>query len=487
MERKSDKILSIAKQRGFLWGSSEIYGGIAGFFDYGPMGALLKRNIENAWRKLFIVREGLFEIETPTIMPKEVFMASGHLDHFTDPLTECAKCGENYRADHLIQEIVKKETEGMGLKELNELMKKHNIVCKKCKGSLAEVWSYNLMFSTEVGSGKKKRDANMRPETAQGAFTSFPRLFSVARKKMPFGACQIGKAYRNEISPRQGMVRLREFSQAEMEYFYNPKEKKHSKFDSIKNYTLPLYPAEYQESGKAETLEITANDAVKKGIIDSELIAYFLTISEKFFEGLGIPRTAIRCRQQLKDERAHYSSETWDVEIESEDFGWIEVCAVADRTDYDLNSHAALSKEKMQVNIEGEKFVPHVLEASFGIDRPIWCVLEHSFMETEKRTFFAIDKSIAPVQIGVFPLVSKDELPKKAQDVFDLLVDNHLMVQYDEKGSIGRRYARADEVGTPYCITIDYDTLKDDTVTVRERDSMEQERVKIEELVEKLK
>ena len=487
MERKSDRILSVAKQRGFLWGSSEIYGGIAGFFDYGPMGALLKRNIENAWRKLFIVSEGLFEIETPTLMPREVFMASGHLDHFTDPLTECKKCGESYRADHLIQGVVKTDTEGMGIKELNELVKKHKIVCKKCKGPLTEVWNYNLMFSTQAGAGKKKRDANLRPETAQGMFTSFPRLFSVARKKLPFGACQIGKAYRNEISPRQGMVRLREFSQAEMEYFYNPKEKGHPKFSSIKSHTLPLYPADHQEGGRSEILEMTAYDAVKKGVIDSEVMAYFLTLSEKFFEGLGIPRSAIRCRQQLKDERAHYSSETWDVEIESEDFGWIEVCAIADRTDYDLGSHAALSKQSMEVTIDGEQFVPHVIEASFGIDRPLWCVLEHSFTETEKRTFFAIDKSIAPVRVGVFPLVSKDKLPEKAKEIFDMLVDNHLMAQYDEKGSIGRRYARADEVGTPYCITIDYDTLKDNTVTIRERDSMQQERVKIEKLVEKLK
>jgi glycyl-tRNA synthetase len=343
------------------------------------------------------------------------------------------------------------------------------------------------MFATNVGSGKKKRDANLRPETAQGMFVSFPRLFSVARKKLPFGACQIGRAYRNEISPRQGMIRLREFSQAEMELFYNPKDRTHPKFDSVKNHTLPLYPADYQESGRKEVLEITTGDAVKKGIIDSELIAYYLAISEKFFEDLGIPRTAIRCRQQLKDERAHYSSETWDVEIDSEDFGWIEVCAIADRTDYDLGSHAALSKQSMEVNIEGEKFTPHVLEASFGVDRPVWCVLEHAFTETEKRTYFAVDKSIAPITVGVFPLVSKDGLPEKAQEAFNLLVDNHFMVQYDEKGSIGRRYARADEIGTPYCITIDHDTLKDNTVTIRERDSMQQKRVKIEELVEKLK
>jgi len=487
MERKYDKILRIAKQRGFMWPSSEIYGGVAGFFDYGPMGALLKRNIESEWRKLFVLREGLFEVDTPTLMPEQVFTASGHLDHFTDPIIECKKCGESFRADHVVKNALKMETEGMGLKELDKLIEKNNITCLKCKGKFGKAWNFNLMFKSETGSGKVKRNIYLRPETAQGMFTSFARLFNVARKKLPFGACQIGRSYRNEISPRQGMIRLREFSQAEAEIFYNPKDKTHPKFKDVKNDTMPFYPAEFQQAGRAEVVETSVGNAVKKGWIASELQAYYLAISERFFESIGVPRNAIRCRQQLKDERAHYSVDTWDIEIKSEDFGWVEVCAVADRTDYDVGGHAALSKQDLNAFIEGTgKFIPHVMEVSFGVDRPFYCLLEHSFKEDEKRVYFALDKKVAPMRACIFPLVAKDKLPQKARKVFDLLVDANVMVQYDEKGSIGRRYARADEVGVPYCVTIDYDTLKDKSVTVRERDSMKQKRVKIEKLLEKL-
>jgi len=481
-ERKCDKILQVAFHRGFMWPSSEIHGGLAGFFDYGPMGALLKQNIENKWRELFIVREGMFEIETPTIMPEKVFRASGHLEHFSDPLVECAKCKGSFRADHVVKDKLKIDVDDITNKQLDEIIKKEKVGCPKCGGALGKVWSFNLMFETSTGAGKDQRTVHMRPETAQGMFVAFPRLFQIARKKLPFGACQIGHSFRNEISPRQGMIRLREFSQAEAEIFYNPKDKSHPKFSSIKNKKLPLYPSKNQGKKAGKIVEMTVGQAVKEGLIPSELQAYYVFISERFFEDIGVPRKAIRCREQLPDEKAHYSKATWDVEIYSEDYGWIEVAAIADRTGYDLGGHQKVSNERLSVSIDGERFVPNVMEASFGVDRPFYSVLEHSFKEAKNRTYFAFKPEIAPIKAYVFPLVSKDNLPKKARETFNLLIDNKILVKYDESGSIGKRYARADEIGVPYCITVDYDTLKDNTVTIRDRDSTKQKRVKIADL-----
>tara|TARA_Y100000310_G_scaffold222835_1_gene224618 strand:+ start:39607 stop:41088 length:1482 start_codon:yes stop_codon:yes gene_type:complete len=485
-ERKYDRILRIAKSRGFMWPSSEIYGGIGGFFDYGPLGSLLKQNIETKWREIFVIREGMFEIETPTLMPESVFIASGHIDHFDDPLVECKKCQENYRADHLVEERLEISADAMGVKELQKLINENKIKCK-CGGSFSEVWSFNLMFKSEAGSGKIKRDVYLRPETAQGMFVAFDRLYQIGRKKIPLGVCQIGHSFRNEISPRQGMIRLREFTQAEAEIFYNPRKKEHPKFSKIKNHVLPLYTEKYQEEEKTEVLEMTVEDAVKDGIISSELQAYYLALAEKFFEEIGIPRAKMRCRQQLSDERAHYSSETWDIEILSEDFGWVEVAAIADRTDYDVSKHAATSRKKLEVHDDGEKFIPHVMEASFGIDRPFYCLLEQSFVEEEERTYFKFTPDMAPIKVGIFPLVKKDGLPEKAEEIFSELIKNKIMTKYDTGGSIGKRYARFDEIGTPYCITVDHDTLEDGKVTIRKRDSMEQEYCKVDDLVKKLK
>lgn len=471
--RKYDRISAIARQRGFIWPSSELYGGIAGFFDYGHVGSLLKHNIENAWRRVFIVEEGMQEIETPNIMPDKVFEASGHLEHFKDMMATCAKCKTSFKAEELVETFPKSME---GWKKAMDKTK-----CPKCKGALG-VFGFNLMFSTEVGPGEEKRKSYLRPETAQGMFVAFPRLYTVARKNLPFGACQIGRAYRNEISPRQGMIRLREFTQAEAEVFYDPNNKTHPGFSKVKNYKLPLLSVEAQKKG-GKVAEITAGDAVKKKVMASELQAYYLAISTKFFEDIGIPKKAIRCRQHFEAERAHYSIDTWDVEIHSEDFGWIEVAAIADRTDYDLKGHAKVSKEDLSVLVDDNKVVPNVMESSFGIDRPFYCVLEHSLREEGKRTYFAFRKEIASVKAGVFPLVGKDGLPEKAREVYALLVKKNVMAQYDEKGSIGKRYARADEIGVPICITIDYDTLKDNTVTIRERDTTKQKRVKIDKII----
>ncbi len=487
VEKKHEKISAIARRRGFFWPSSELYGGLAGFYDYGPVGSLLKQNIEKEWKKIFVNQEGMLLIETPNIMQESVFRASGHLEHFADPIVNCAKCHSSFRADKLIEEKLKLRTDGMAIDELNGTIIANKLSCLKCKGKLSEVFKFNMMFPTTVGPGEEKRTAYLRPETAQGAFVAFERLWEVARKKLPFGAVLVGKSYRNEISPRQGMVRLREFSQAEAEIFFNPNDKTHPDFKNVEKEQLSLLTIEEQKKGKSERgIKMAAGDASQKKIISSELQAYYVVLAKQFFNKIGIPDEVIRCRQQLPTERAHYSVDTWDLEVCSEDFGWVEVAAIADRSDYDLKRHSEISKKDLAVTIDGKKVMPHVMEASFGIDRPFYMLLEHSLRDDGKRTFFEFKKEVAPFDAAVFPLVNKDGLPEKAEDVFNMLIENNIMAQYDSSGNIGKMYARADEIGIPICVTIDHDSLKDKTVTVRYRDTTKQKRVHIEKNCELL-
>ncbi|AAB98213.1 glycyl-tRNA synthetase (glyS) [Methanocaldococcus jannaschii DSM 2661] len=566
-----EKIMDLAKRRGYLWSSFEIYGGIAGFVDYGPLGCLLKNNIISKFREQYIIKEGFYEIESPTVTPYEVLKASGHVDNFTDPIVECKNCLESFRADHLIEEFVDVDTEGKTLKELDELIRKHNIRCPKCGGELGEVKKFNLMFVTSIGPGGK-RTGYMRPETAQGIFIQFRRLAQFFRNKLPFGVVQIGKSYRNEISPRQGVIRLREFTQAEIEYFVHPERKEHEKFDLVKDEVVPLLPAERQMdenlSDDEKVIKISIGEAVEKGIIRHQTIAYFIALTKRFLEAIGIDKDKIRFRQHLPNEMAHYAIDCWDAEIYTERFGWIECVGIADRTDYDLRSHSAHSgvelsvfveldeereietyeinlnykvvgkifkkdtkaieayinnlsekeKEEFVKNIEndgkviinidgkefeilkdyveikkvkkvikGEKVIPHVIEPSYGIDRITYCLLEHSYREEEDRVYLDLKPSIAPIKAYVLPLVNKDDMPKIAKEIEQMLRENGIIAEYDDSGAIGRRYMRADEIGVPFCITVDGQTLEDRTVTVRERNTREQVRVKIDELVDYLK
>ena len=487
MEKKYDKIYAIARKRGIFWPSAELYGGLAGFYDYGPIGSLLKQNIEKEWKKLFIAQEGMLFLETPNIMPEDVFRASGHLEHFADPLVSCTKCGTNYRADKLIEEKLKLKTESMSVDEMNGTIIANRIPCQKCKGKLGETFKFNMMFGTQVGPGDEKRQVYLRPETAQGAFVSFERLWEIARKKLPFGAALVGRSYRNEISPRQALIRIREFTQAEAEVFFNPEEKHHPCFKMTQNEILQLLTSEEQKKGGDKLTKVTANDAVHKKVISSELQAYYLTLAKQFFNRIGFEDKVMRCRQQLPEERAHYSIDTWDIEIHSEDFGWVEVAAIADRGDYDLRRHSEVSKKSLTVTMQdGKKVLPHVMEASFGVDRPVYLLLEHSFKDDGKRTYFNFNKKVAPFEAAVFPLVNKDGLPEKALEVFNILLKNNIMAQFDSSGNIGKMYARADEIGIPVCITIDHQTLKDETVTVRDRDTTKQKRVHIKKNFELL-
>jgi len=559
---KFEVLQDLMRRRGFAWQSFEIYGGVGGFYDYGPLGATIKRKIEQKIRETF-QREGFFELETPTVTPEEVFIASGHVEKFVDPLVECKKCGSRYRADHLVEEVLEIDTEGMSAEHLTKIIEENNIKCPKCEGELGEVWYFNLMFETYIGPYKDKK-GYLRPETAQGLFINFKRLNHFARNQLPFGVFQIGKAYRNEISPRQGMIRLREFTQAEAEIFFNPKETEHPHFDDVKDEILRLYPIENQLKGLGE-IEITLEEAVKKRYVLNTFFAYYMAMVKRVLLDIGIPEKAIRFRQQLPEERAHYSTDTWDVEIYSERFGWVECVGIAYRGDYDLSRHMKMSGEDLTVmihydkpkivkklrvslnmakvgpklkkdakrinerlkemsedevkkivqsleetgkaivegyelerddfiikeveeKITGEKIVPHVLEPSFGIDRPFYLLLENSLtVDEDGRIYLKIKKDMAPIEVAVLPLVAREPLKGIAYDVFRTLQKAGLIVIYDEKDTIGRRYARYDEIGVPYCVTIDNQTPEDNTVTIRDRDTREQIRVKIEELPQRLK
>lgn len=468
--------MDIAKRRGIMYPSFEIYSGLSGFYDYGPVGIRIRRNIENLIRDYYILYENCLEIDSPILSPESVWVASGHVENFVDKLIECKKCGEPYRADHLVEEKIKKGCDHMGISELNEEIKKLRIKCPKCGGELDRVYDYNLMFHAFIGPGKNKVSGYLRPETAQMTYISFRRLWGVGRKKLPLGVFQIGKSFRNEISPRQGMIRLREFNQAEIQFFVNPNEKSVSNFKEVSNFKVSLITKDGKEQ------RITLGQAVKKKIIKIQMIAYFLGRSMQLFEKMGINPELLRLRQHKDDERAFYSSDTWDVEFMSDNFGRIELVGISDRTDYDLSAHMKLSGQSMEVNYEGRKFAPHVIEIAYGIDRPFYCVIESCIVKDRDRTYFRFPPIVAPYRAAVFPLVRKDGLDKKAKEVFKSLVKKGIYCIYDQSGSIGRRYARADEIGIPRCITIDYDTMKDDAVTIRDRDTRKQKRIKIGEI-----
>jgi glycyl-tRNA synthetase len=478
-----EKIIDIAKKRGFIFQSAEIYGGISGFFDYGPLGTIMKNKIENFWREFFAKSEGnIFEISSRTVVPEPVWQASGHLKDFVDPITQCQSCKSMFRADNLIEESIGKFVEGAKADELTKIIKENKIKCPKCKGALGDVRIFNLMLKTNVGP-VEGTNAYLRPETAQGIFTNFKNILNSTRAKLPFGVAQIGISYRNEISPRQWVIRLREFNQMEIEFFFNPKKPEYSNFSEISNKKLKIVTREEQKKdGKA--LEMTADEAIKKEIVPNQWMVYFMLKELEWYQQLGIPLEALRHRHMLPEETPHYSKGNFDMEIKY-DFGWKEVVGNAYRTDFDLKTHMKHSGKDLAVVEDSEKIVPHVIEPSFGLDRSFYAILLHCFVEDKERgwDWFKFPAKIAPYILAVYPLVSKDGLPEKAKEVFNS-IKTCFDAFYDEAGSIGKRYARADEIGTNYCVTIDYDTMKDDTVTLRDRDSTKQIRAETKKLPE---
>jgi glycyl-tRNA synthetase len=485
-----DEIMEIALKRAIFMPSSEIYPPVAGFFDYGPVGSALKRKIENFWRSFFLKRDGYLEIETANILQEEILRASGHTVNFVDPIVECNKCKKKYRADHLLEEA-KVKLESMKKEDMTSAIREKRIPCPECKGELGDVGWFNLMFKTNIGP-MEGTIGYARPETAQGIFLNFSRIFRSHGSKLPMGIAQVGKSYRNEISPRQGLIRMREFSQMELEYFFDPKEPTHPNFKEVEGQKMRIYTREEQAKGSEKAIELTAKEAVEKKIVPNEIMAYFMIREMQFYQSLGIAYENLRFRHMLPKETPHYSGGNIDLEVKTS-FGWVEVVGNAYRTDFDLKSHSQFSGKDLSILIEErkEKIIPHVVEPSFGVDRTIWCILEHCYRKgggAEKRDWewFDFPAYISPYNAAVFPLMKKDKLDDKAKEVAKLLRDNEFDVIYDETGSIGKRYARADEIGITYSITIDYDSIKNGDVTIRFRNDGKQTREKIENLPKQL-
>ena len=437
------KIASFCKRRGIVYPSSEIYGGIAGFYDYGPIGIEIINNIKKEWWKE-IVHENtnIVGINGAVITHPKVWEASGHTKKFMDFIVECKKCKTKYRADYLVEEAGIKVKE-LSAKSLNNLIEKNKIKCPKCKGELGEVREFNLMFKTKVGAGSGE-DTYLRPETAQLIYLNFKNVIETSRQKIPFGIAQIGKAFRNEISPRNFLFRMREFEQMEMQFF-------------VKKEDADKYFKEW-ESRRL-----------------------------KWYENIGIKKENIRIRKHEKGELAHYAKKAVDIEYKF-DFGWKEIEGIHNRGNWDLSRHEKFSGKDLKYFDEEtrSKYIPWVIETSAGLDRIFLTILVDAYHEEdvkgEKRVVLKLNPKIAAYKVAVFPLVNKGELPKKAREVFKI-VKGYFPAFYDEKGSIGRRYRRMDEIGTCYSITCDHQTLRDNTITLRDRDSMKQIRVPIKDVV----
>ncbi len=474
------------QSKGFIYGPfPEIYGGVSGFYAYGPLGKPLKNKVENSVRNLFF-SHGFRELECPTVVPDIVWEASGHLNTFFDKTIECSKCKSIFRIDKLIEEKTDLETASMNDNDLLATLNKHKINCPSCKGAFkSEIKKCSIMMKTEVAS----KPFSLRPETATVTYLPFKRLNEYFRK-LPFAVFQIGKAYRNEISPRQHLLRLREFTQAEAQIFVDPKEKNNwQKFEKIKKEKLPLYNSKHQTSA-SKPESISLESAIEKKLIKSKAYAWCLHLAYSQFVLLGIPKENIRIRQHLENERAFYADDAWDIEIKLKSFGWTECCGVHDRTDYDLKKHQEHSKQSLEaVRENGEKYIPHILEIAFGTDRPVFALMDTFYEKKEEgegKSMFKVPYHIAPIDLAVFPLMKRDGMPDYAEYITSML-EKDFLIDYDESGSIGKRYLRAAESGTPFAITIDYDSIKNKDVTIRDRDSERQIRVKEKDLKETLK
>jgi len=559
---KYEKIVELAKRRGFFWPSYEIYGGVAGFYDLGPLGILLKNRIVEKWREWFVRKNQGFvvEIETPIIMPYKVLEASGHVEHFTDPIVECLRCGRKFRADQLVEDSLNVKVEGMSVEELSKLIRDEGIKCPLCGGELSDVRLFNLLFTTTIGPYSQDIGF-LRPEAAQGIFTAFKRVYEAFRERLPIGIAQIGRVARNEISPRQGIVRLREFTIMEVEFFFDSENPECPLLDRCKG-KLRILRAEDRLKGSQEPIEVDVYEALRENIIKMPWTAYWMCIARDFLIDLGVPEHDMMFEEKLPYERAHYSAQTFDQLVRISRWGWLEVSGHAYRTDYDLSRHmrysgqdlrvfkrfeepkiiksykvivnkaligklfkdkatevlnlissidvndlrskilssseehivlggysipkSAVSIQEVTEKVSGKHIIPHVVEPSFGAERLLLVALDHAYSEEDGRVVLKLPRGLAPIQVAVYPLVNDTELEAKAKEIYEELVNSGFYVVYDDSGTIGRRYARADEIGIPVVVTVDHQTLVDSTVTLRDRDSRKQVRVRRDEVLKKI-
>lgn len=555
------RLTSLLRRRGIVLPSFEIYGGVSGLVDYGPVGATIKRRVVNSWIEHWGKVPNVVEIDSPTITPESVLVASGHVGEFNDKMSECKSCGGVFRSDHLLDGL-HENPDTLDSSELDELILKRGVKCPSCD---SQDWlgasSMSLMFQTSIGAMGGSRTAFMRPETAQGMFMLYPALYRHFRQRLPFGAMQTGKGYRNEISPRQGMIRLREFNMAELEYFIDPEE---PPAVDLSRWGRRIHMLPDPDGPHPSEVEVTIEEAFESGIVKHPTVAWFLAMTMHFLEDVGVEPSKVRFRQHASSEMAHYASDCWDCELSGE-HGWIEVVGIANRTCHDLESHekgsksgllkgwrsfenpvkesrevlkpdgavigpafrerasdvsAALSELKdlperipftlsladgttveieegmvtrvlEESTVSGEYFTPHVIEPAFGIDRIIWHILDHNYLESEKDgdeyTILTLEPSLAPYDVVVLPLFAKNGMDMMAREVLERITSiSGIIAEIDTSRSIGRRYARADEIGIPWAVTIDHQSLDDATVTVRRRDDQKQIRVDVDALIESI-
>lgn len=478
-----EEMAIFCKKKGFVYPTAEIYGGLAGFWDYGPLGVELKNNIMQHWWKIFVRnRSDVVGIDGSIITNKKVWEASGHTTCFADLMLTTKKTKQRYRADQFLAEKLNIETQGITAEEINRLVQKHKLTADNGE-DFEEVKPFNLMFHTTVGPTETTQNlAYLRPETAQSIFINFPLVFENARAKLPFGIAQIGKAFRNEISPRDFLFRCREFEQMEMEYFVHPEKLYDCPFfDALKDRKIQILTAVLQEKRKEHT------EIPLKSLVDQQLAtpwhAYWLGLQYQWFLDLGIKPAHLRLREHTKEELAHYAGACFDIEYKFP-FGWKEIHGNADRTQFDLQKHGEASGKPITVFDEEtkQKVIPYVAaEPSQGIGRAFIAFLFDAYEESKERgnIVLHLHPLLAPVQVGVFPLVNK--LKDTATEIFSILQKEYIC-QYDKSGSIGRRYARADEIGMPLCVTIDFETLENKSVTLRDRETTKQIRVALTDL-----
>jgi len=440
-------IVALCKRRGFIYPGSEIYGGFANTYSFGPYGAQLKKNVKDLWWKTFVEkRRDMVGLDGPILLHPKAWAASGHLEGFNDALIDCKACKSRFRCDHLIEETLHQSGDGLNLTEMTDLIRNNKVKCPKCGAQdFTEARNFNLMFSTHMSKTGAEGDlAYLRPETAQAIFLDYKNIVDTMRVKIPFGVAQIGKAFRNEITPGNFVFRVIEFEQMEIEYF--------------------IREADWEK-----------------------LFAQWLSSMHDWCKLIGLNRARVHEKEHPKEQLSHYSKRTVDL-VYDFPFGTSELYGLAYRTNFDLSRHAEYSGQTLDYTdpATGEKFVPHVIEPTFGVERTLLALLcdaydEEQLENGEMRTVLHLSPRIAPVKVAVFPLMKKEPLAQKAQAVFEKLQEI-TQCEYDESGAIGKRYRRQDELGTPFCVTIDFDTLENDTVTLRDRDTMKQDRVPINEL-----
>ena len=551
---KYELLSDLGKRRGFFWPSFEIYGGVSGYMDLGPLGARMKRRVEELWLKLFVSQHGFAVISTPVITPERVFAASGHLDHFKDLMVTCTQCHRHFKADYAVAEAMPGRTdlaiEAMPLKEIDNFILENHVTCPECGGQLTPTEYFSTMFKTNIGPYGDVVGYG-RPEAAQGMFVDFKRVYEASREKLPLGIAQIGTVMRNEISPRQGPIRLREFTIMELEFFFDPEEPACKFMPRVSDVELPLLLGTDREAGRSDLTRVKASEAVERKIVSTAWLAYFMALSMKFAIALGIPQDKQRFEEKLPAERSHYSSQTFDHQVWLDRWGWVEIAGHACRTDFDLSAHirgsgvelsvfkpyetpverkatvivplestlgpilrertksvvdalraanpdevtkafqekgyfevqgfkilpSQIKLEERAIRETGRRVVPYVVEPSYGAERSVYAALEYAYTRAKDRVVLKLPYDLVPLDMMVLPLMAKDGLVEVADRVTSFLTEEGFHVEYDDTGTIGRRYARSDEIGVPISVTVDYQSLKDRTVTLRDRDTWDQVRL----------